>query len=171
MPGDTARSCNEARHGCNPDGSPTGLDVIYRGSDGSNVIVEVLIEPEAQDAVRAVDSRSLGLTTISVGALRGPPPTLGGSGAIAMGPCDTKAAFNATNACAYTKYGAPHAGDHALAYTSDAVTGHSSAGVFFARDFLMGRVEVSAMDAKAAKSLANKLAVALDAQMKQALSR
>ncbi len=169
MPGDNVPSCNEQGMACSPGGGTPGLAVVYKGSDGSNAIVEVLIEPEAQDAVRALTSRSEDVTILSVATLKVLSSGVSGSGLI--GPCDPRAAFNAENACAYSKYTAPHSGDHALAYASDVVAGHGYASVFFARDFLVGRVEVTGADLKTAKSEANKLAVALDAQMKQALSR
>ena len=169
MPRDNAPSCNEQGLGCNPDGSPMGLDVVYKGSDGSNAIIEVLIEPEPLDAKNEMQGRASTVEMTSVSQID--PSACGPNSPMLCGPCHPGAVFNAADACAYSKYGAPKVGDHVLAYASDAVQGRNAAAVFFARDFLVGRVEVTAADVKAAKMEANKVAVALDAQMKQALSR
>jgi hypothetical protein len=167
MPRDNVPSCNEQGMGCEVGGGTPGFDVVYRGSDGSNVIVEVLIEPEPLDAKNAMQSRAEDVQIASVAMMN---PSLCTQGQL-CGPCDARAAFNSDKACAYSDYGAPKVGDHVLAYASDAVHGRNAAAVFFARNFLVGRVEVSSPDVKAAKDLANRLAIALDAQMKQALSR
>ncbi|HEX5369203.1 MAG TPA: hypothetical protein VFY10_07290 [Dehalococcoidia bacterium] len=167
LPGDTERSCNDVGLGCNPFGSPPGLDVIYKGSDGSSAIVEVLVEPETLDAKNMMQSRA---ETVQIASMAMMDPSSCTAGRL-CGACDAKAVFNSDQACAYSEYNAPKVGDHVLAYASDAIQGRNAAAVFFARDFLVGRVEVTAPTVKAAQSEANRLATALDEQMKQTLSQ
>ena len=89
----------------------------------------------------------------------------------AIGPCDPKAERTADDGCAWQDRSAPKVGDEARAMKSETLDRNAFSSVSFARSSVYVDIEVVQTGTKAPNQLADKLASAMDDQIKQALSQ
>ncbi len=169
MPGEGAPTCNQEGIGCRVAGPP-GLNSVFRDIDGGSAVVRVLIGADTKEAQSQLASQVAGYESLTSGVVRALQGGLN-SGLSGPGPCEKSAAASDDKSCVWKERKAVAAGDDAKALWSDTIAGRASSALVFVRGSLVASIEVTKSDAKAASDEADRLGLALDAEMKQALSR
>jgi hypothetical protein len=152
-----------------PSSAP-GHATFYEDDDGREIAVALQLAVDSQQAREFVQRQTEAMRSMETQAQRqmsAPSP----SGPIASGPCDDGLDADEDSGCAWQSRRAPDVGDEAAALRSTVVADSGYAYVAFAREDVFAIVTIRQYEDGTPKTLADRIAEALDRQIKAALSR